>query len=193
MTQERRLATRSHNSQAGFTLIELLVATALGVVLLTALTSVVLTTYRADQTAIARTEVAGEIRNFQQNAYDDFASSAAPSTPAGCGTATTPCTESQITLVGCLPSTTYSVPSTKRTVNYQWTSGTRSIVRQVGAESLPAASNVTGFSWYIDGGSGVPTVVVSITVQIQAISQSQTMRFYPRAASQAPKYVIAPC
>jgi hypothetical protein len=32
-----------------------------------------------------------------------------------------------------------------------------------------------------------------MTVQIKAISQSQTMRFFPRAVSQAPKYVSAPC
>ena len=193
MSQDRSPAKRRHNGQAGFTLIELLVATTIGVVLLTALGSVVLTTYRADQTAIARTEVAGEIRNFQQNAYDDFASSFAPSTPAECGTAAQPCTDSQITLVGCMPSTSYSVPSAKRTVNYQWSSVTTSVVRQVGAASVPAASNVTAFSWYVDTTNGGPTVVVSMTVQIQAISQSQTMQFYPRAVSQAPTYVSAPC
>jgi len=193
VSEDRSSTKRRHNGQAGFTLIELLVATTIGVVLLTALTSVVLTTYRADQSAIGRTEVAGEIRNFQQDAYDDFASSVAPSTPAGCGTAAQPCTVSQITLVGCLPSTSYSVPSSKRTVSYQWSSGTKSIVRQVGLGSVPAASNVTAFSWYVDTATGGPTVVVSMTVQINATSQSQTMRFYPRAVSQAPAYVIAPC
>jgi prepilin-type N-terminal cleavage/methylation domain-containing protein len=193
MSQDRSPAKRRHNGQAGFTLIELLVATTIGVVLLTALSSVVLTTYRADQTAIARTEVAGEIRNFQQNAYDDFASSVAPSTPAGCGTAAQPCTDSQITLVGCLPSTSYSVSSGKRTVSYQWSAGTNTIVRQAGPGSVPAASNVIAFAWYVDTANGGPTVVVSMTVQIKAISQSQTMRFFPRAVSQAPAYVTGPC
>jgi prepilin-type N-terminal cleavage/methylation domain-containing protein len=193
MSQDPSSAKRRHNGQGGFTLIELLVATTIGVVLLTALTSVVLTTYRADQTAIARTEVAGEIRNFQQNAYDDFASSVAPSPPVGCGTAAQPCTDTQITLVGCLPSTSYWVPSSKRTVSYQWNSGTKSIVRQMGAESVPAASNVTSFSWYVDTANGAQSVVVSLTVQIQSIGQSQTMRFYPRAEAQVPAYVSAPC
>jgi prepilin-type N-terminal cleavage/methylation domain-containing protein len=206
MSQERQSARRQHDSQAGFTLIELLVATTLGVVILTALTSVVLTTYRADQTAIARTEVAGEIRNFQQYAYDDFVSSVAPSTPAGCGTAAQPCTDSQITLVGCLPSTNYSVPSVKRTVKYAWSSGTSSIVRTVHDPLhpkdtvVPAASNVTAFTWYIDSSNGTQSsVVVSLTVQIQSISQSQTMRFYPRSPLQMPvapdggHYVAAPC
>jgi prepilin-type N-terminal cleavage/methylation domain-containing protein len=189
----RSPAERRRSSQAGFTLIELLVATALGVVVLTALTSVVLTTYGADQTAVARTEVAGEIRNFQQDAYDDFASSVAPPTPSGCGTAAQPCTDSQITLVGCLPSTSYAVPSSKRTVSYQWSASTNTVVRQAGPGSVPAASNVTAFSWYVDTANDRPTVVVSITVQIKAINQSQTMRFYPRAVSQTPAYVTAAC
>ncbi len=59
------------NSQAGFTLIELVIATAIGLVVMSALTSVVLTTVIADNTAIAHVEASSQVRNFQFNAYDD--------------------------------------------------------------------------------------------------------------------------
>jgi prepilin-type N-terminal cleavage/methylation domain-containing protein len=173
--------------QAGFTLVELLIASALGMLVLTALTSVVLTTYQANQVATSRVLASGEIRNFQQTAYDDFASSSLPSAPAGCGTSSQPCSQNPIDLNGCA---LVSGSPQKRSVSYAWSSGTGVVDRKVGTRTVnPAASNVTAFAWYVDG----PTVVVSLTVKVRDISQSQTMRFYPRTVSQAPAFVTLPC
>ena len=43
-----------------------------------------------------------------------------------------------------------------------------------------AATNVTAFSYYVDGVAPNQTVVVSLTVTVQAYSESQTLRFYPQ-------------
>jgi len=174
--------------QAGFTLVELLIASALGVLVMTALAQVVLTTYQANQVATSRVDAAGQIRNFQQTAYDDFASSALPAAPSGCGTSAQPCTQNPIQLQGCALSSA-GAPQ-KRSVSYAWSSGSGVVDRKVGATTVsPAASNVTAFAWYLDG----QTVVVSLTVKVHTITQSQTMRFYPRIVSQAPAYVTLPC
>ena len=173
-------------------MIELLVAMAIGVLILSALTSVLLTTYRADQAAINRIEVSGELRNFQQTAYDDFASSALPAPPGGCGTSSQPCTQDAINLQSCALSS--AAAPTKRVVAYQWISATQVIQRQVGSITVnSAANNVTAFAWYVDGAAPNQSVVVSLTVQQKGITQSQTMRFYPRVASQMPLYVTSPC
>jgi hypothetical protein len=39
---------------------------------------------------------------------------------------------------------------------------------------------VSAFSWYLDTTSTHPTVVVTISVTIQAYTETQTLRFYPR-------------
>ena len=174
--------------QAGFTLIELLIASALGILVMTALTSVVLTAYQANQAATSRVEASGQIRSFQQTAYDDFASSTLPAAPGGCGTSTQPCTQDPIQLRGCALSSA-GAPQ-QRNVSYAWSTGSGVVDRKVGSATVnPAASNVTAFAWYLDG----QTVVVSLTVKVRAISQSQTMRFYPRIVAQAPAYVTLPC
>ena len=42
-----------------------------------------------------------------------------------------------------------------------------------------AATNVTAFSYYLDGAAPNQTVVVSLTVTFQSYSESQTLRFFP--------------
>ena len=144
-----RAASR-RRAQAGFTLIELMIATAIGLVVMTALTSVVFTTYQASKVATSRVEASGEIRNFQQAAYDDFALSSLPTAPGGCGTSAQPCSRQPIQLQGC-DGTNPSAPIS-RSVAYTWDSGAQLVNRQVGSTSVnPAASSVTGFSWYLDG------------------------------------------
>jgi len=79
-------------------------------------------------------------------------------------------------------------------VTYSW-DGVGFLDRQVlGAPPRHAATNVSGFSWYLDTSSGDPTVVVSLTVTFPAAnsvgpgsaflgdpySESQTLRYYPR-------------
>jgi prepilin-type N-terminal cleavage/methylation domain-containing protein len=183
---------KRRQAQAGFTLIELLIATAIGLVVMSALTSVVFTTYQANKIATSRVEASGEIRNFQQLAYDDIALSSLPPSPAGCGTSAQPCSQEPIRLQGCNGSNP-SAPQS-RSVLYTWNSGTQLIDRQVGGVSVgPAASDVTGFSWYLDGATPNPTVVATITVTVGTSTQTQTLRFYPRVVSQLPNYVWAPC
>jgi prepilin-type N-terminal cleavage/methylation domain-containing protein len=193
------VSPRRYNSQSGFTLIELLVASAIGVIVMTGLTSVVFTTYRADQIARSRVEASGEIRNFQATAYNDFAASSLPATPAGCGSSAQPCTRDPISLRACTPIISTSPSLQGRAVTYTWDSTAHLIARQVGvggppAPVYPAATDVTAFFWYIDDTSpGQKTVVVSLTVTVGALSQSQTMRFHPRVVSQLPDNVDAPC
>ena len=180
--------------QAGFTLIELLVASAIGLIIMSALTSVVLTTYRASQSASTRVEAAGEIRTFEQAAYGDFATSSLPIPPGGCGSSSSPCVHDPIQLHGCKMTNSVTPSLQPSTVAYAWPLGSNSVDRKVGGVSVnPAAAGVTAFSWYLDGTAPNQSVVVALTVQMGAVTQSQTMRFYPRVKSTLPPYVSSPC
>ncbi len=179
------LAAR-RNSQAGFTLIELVIATAIGLVVMSALTSVVLTTVIADNTAIAHVEASSQVRNFQFNAYDDFVQ-ARPPAPTGCGTPGTPCTTQDLTLQGSKVPNQVGGVAVPYTVRYAWDSGQRTVTRYAGPSSRVVASNVTAYSWYIDSTGAKPTVVINLTVTIASYnvtySDSQTLLFYPRVAA----------
>jgi prepilin-type N-terminal cleavage/methylation domain-containing protein len=169
--------------QAGFTLVELIIATALGLLVMGALTSVVLTTSVAGNTAMGRIEASAQVRSFQFIAYDDFALARAPS-PTGCGTASTPCTTETMVLLGSrVPNETSGVAS-PYTVRYSWDSNLKKVTREAGGSNRVAASSVSAYSWYVDSSGANPTVVVSMTVTIDSYnskySESQTLRFYPR-------------
>jgi prepilin-type N-terminal cleavage/methylation domain-containing protein len=180
--------------QAGFTLIELIVASAIGLIIMSALTSVVLTTYRASQAASSRVEAAGEIRTFEQNAYGDFATSSLPVPPGGCGSSSSPCIHDPIQLQGCKMTNSITPSPQPRAVTYAWPLGSSSIDRKVGGvTSNPAAAGVTAFSWYLDGTVPNQSVVITLRVQVGAITQSQTMRFLPRVKSTLPPNVSSPC
>jgi prepilin-type N-terminal cleavage/methylation domain-containing protein len=144
--------------QEGYTLVEVVIAMALGALLMSALTSVVLTSWRASDMALSRVEASGQIRNFQTFAYDDFARSDL-STLGGC-TATAPC----------------KTPINLATVTYTWDAKSKFLDRATSQSRIHAARNVEPFGWYVDKN----TVVVSLTVTVRSYSQSQTFRFYPR-------------
>ncbi len=190
-------SSQRRRAQAGFTLIELMIASAIGLIVMTALTSVVFTTYQANQIAISRVQASSVIGIFQATVHDDFALSSVPQTPGGCGTSAQPCTTEAIQLTGeaiqptgCALSSSGAPPSS--TVKYQWYSSTHVVDRTVnGALPYPLAAGFTNFSWYIDGAAPSQSVVVTLTVTVGAYSQSQTMRFYPRVVS-VPAYVGVP-
>ena len=190
------------NPQAGFTLIELIIATAIGLVVMAGLTSIMFTAYRADRQATTRVEVAGQIRTFEQSAFRDFALSSLPPAPPTCGTQATPCTQDPIQLSGC------SITSNdggathvwqSHTVTYAWNNTTQVVTRDVGSGvTFPAASDVSAFSWYVDGTSPNQSVVVTIAVtlnwsQNSPYTQSQVLRFYPQVVGQTPANVDAAC
>jgi prepilin-type N-terminal cleavage/methylation domain-containing protein len=155
-------------SQGGFTLVELLIAAAIGTLLMTAITSVVLTSWRATTIASSRVEASGEVRNFEYYAYDDFARSSIPD--AGACAPASPCTTQPLVMNGNQLSSPISV-------TYAW-DGTQFLDRTVGTgPSEHMATDVSAFSWYVDANS---TVVVTMTVTIQSYSESETFRFYPR-------------
>ena len=168
---------RRHRSQAGYTLIELVIATALGVVVMGALTSVVLTGVVAANSATSRVEASAQIRNFELTAYDDFALSHAPA-PSGCSYLS-PCTTQSLVLKGVTQPSGLSAPPT-RTVSYVWDAGQQAVTRQAPAGNRTVARNVTRFGWYVED----RTVVVRLTVKVSfyntSNAQSQTLRFYPR-------------
>jgi prepilin-type N-terminal cleavage/methylation domain-containing protein len=168
-------APRSYlKGQGGYTLVEVIITSAIGLMLLTALTSVVLTTWRAATIASSRVEASGQIRNFEYFAYDDFARSTTPSA-GGC-----PCTTQPLVLIGYQVSNSTPVPATFQ-VTYTWDKDAGFVDRAVaGGSTAHAATDVSAFSWYVDANS---TVVVNLTVTVQAYSQSQTFRFYPRTAN----------
>ena len=172
--------------QAGFTLIELVIATALGLVVMGALTSVVVTSILADNTATARVEASSQVRNFQFTVYDDFVL-ARPPVPLGCGTSGNPCTTQDLVLQGSrVPNLIGGAPAPD-TVRYAWDGGLQQVTRYAGTTSRVAASNVTAYSWYIDRSGSNPTVVINMTVTIATYnatySESQTFLFYPRITS----------
>ena len=99
----KALLLRGIRSQSGFTLVELLVASAIGVIVMTGLTSVVFTSWKAGSIATGRIEASSQIRNFQYEGYDDFALANLP-TPTGCaGTIASPCTGPRASTCGSLP------------------------------------------------------------------------------------------
>jgi prepilin-type N-terminal cleavage/methylation domain-containing protein len=175
----KRSVGRYVRSQGGFTLLEVVIASAIGAILMTALTSVILTSVRAGTTATSRIEASGQIRSFEFFAYDDFAHSGVP-TPVGCGTVGNQCSIQPLILSG--PQVTSSLMPVGTQVSYTW-DGTSFLDRQVGGDpstAIHAATSVTGFSWYVDGLAPNQTVVVNVTVTVQTYSESQILRFYPR-------------
>ena len=169
--------------QAGLTLIELIIATTLGLLVLGALTSVVVTMMMADNTASGRIQASSQVRNYQFAADDDFVLARPPVAP-GCGTATAQCTTQDLVLTGARPPTSADAPPVMYTVRYAWDPSLQVVTRYAGTASRVVASNVTAYSWYVDRTGLYPTVVVSITVTIPSYnatySSSQTLRFYPR-------------
>lgn len=157
--------------QDGFTLVEVIIATAIGALLLSALTSVVFTSWHATTIASGRVEASSEVRNFEYFAYDDFARSTLPAA-GGCLPAS-PCTTRPLSLTGVQVSNTTPVPSAV-SVTYGW-DGSQFLDRTVNGVTEHMAIDVTGFSWYVD----TNTVVVSLTVTVQGYSQSQSFRFHP--------------
>lgn len=163
-------------SQNGYTLVEVVLTAAIGAVLMSALTSVVLTSFRAGNIATSRIEASGQIRNFEFYAYDDFAGSAIPD-PSTCA-APPACS---IVLSGTRVSNSASPSPSPYSVTYSWngTEGTP-LDRAFGGNSKHVATSVTAFSWSLDGSAPYRTVVVSLTVKVQDYSESQTFRFFPR-------------
>jgi hypothetical protein len=158
--------------------VELIIAASIGAMLLSALTSVVLTSWRAATIASSRVEASGQIRTFEYFAYDDFARSAAPS-GGGCVQAT-PCTTQPLVLSGYQVSNTTPVPAPLQ-VTYTWNKDSWFLDRAVkeGA-TTHVATDVSAFSWYVDTNA---TVVVNLTITMQGppvYSESQAFRFYPR-------------
>jgi prepilin-type N-terminal cleavage/methylation domain-containing protein len=180
-----QVATR-HRSQAGYTLIELIIASAIGLLVMGALTSVVLTMTIGDNVATGRIEASAQIRNFQLTAYDDFALSRPPS-PVGCGTPSSPCTTQDMILMGSrVPNDPIGLPA-PFTARYTWDSSQQAVTRYVDTRSRVAASSVTAYSWYIDDSGGHPVVVINMTVTVTfyntSYSESQSLLFYPRVTS----------
>ena len=174
----RAYLRRSARSQAGFTLVELLVASAIGVIVMTGLTSVVLTTWRAGTVATSRVEASGQIRSFQFDAYDDFALSGVP-TLTNCAPGSPPPCSIALSGLQASNSTAPIPPTVPYTVTYTW-DGTN-VDRQVGS-SAPrhAATNVTAFSAVLSGSPPHQTVIVTLTVTVQAYVETQTLQFYPQ-------------
>jgi prepilin-type N-terminal cleavage/methylation domain-containing protein len=172
MTTHRRPYLKS---QDGYTLVEVIIASALGLLLMSALTSVVLTSWRGATIATSRVEASGQIRNFEFFAYDDFARSSAP-IGSGC-VQSAPCTTHPLVLNGYQVSNSTSIPAPFQ-VTYTWDGATflDRAVTTTGATGH-AATDVSAFSWYVNTDG---SVVVNLTVTVQAYSQSQTFRFDPK-------------
>jgi prepilin-type N-terminal cleavage/methylation domain-containing protein len=179
----RRTVGAYLRSQEGFTLVEVVIASAIGLMLMTALTSVILTSVRAAATATSRIEASSQIRNFQMRAYDDFAASVVPD-PSTCASPPAACS---IALSGTQASNSIAPTPAPYQVTYVWdgTAG-NPLDRQAGGSTEHLATSVSAFSWVLAGSAPNQTVVVNLTVTVQAYgtgqtySQSQTLRFYPR-------------
>ena len=168
-------ARRYVRSQGGFTLIEVIIASAIGLMVMTALTSVVLTSVRAASVATGRVEASSQIRAFEQRAYDDFAHSGIPSS------CPTPPPTVCIVLTGLQASNSPTPAAAQTSVMYTWDGVTTFLDRQSATGAVThIATGLTSFSWYVDGTAPYQTVVVSLTVTVSNYSESQTFRFYPR-------------
>ncbi|HEY4888267.1 MAG TPA: prepilin-type N-terminal cleavage/methylation domain-containing protein [Candidatus Dormibacteraeota bacterium] len=165
-------------SQGGYTLVELIVASAIGLLVMTGLTSVVLTTWQAGTVATSRIEASSQIRNFQFEAYDDFALSGVPAISSCTSGDLPPCT---IALSGLKASNSTPPVPVPYQVKYTWDGA--NLDRQIGSSSNHAATNVTAFSAYMSGTAPYQTVVVTLTVTVQSYAETQTLRFHPRVNS----------
>jgi prepilin-type N-terminal cleavage/methylation domain-containing protein len=170
---------RYGRSQAGFTLVEVVITAAIGAVLMSALTSVILTSFNAGKIATSRVEASGEMRNFQFYAHDDFAHAIMPA-PVGCGTTANPCTTQPIVLDGTQVSNSVSPVPASFQVSYTW-DGSGILDRQIGGGPVThMGTDVSNFAWYLDGTAPNQTVVVSVTVTVGAYSETQVFRFDPQ-------------
>src|SRR6266849_2175759 len=131
-------ATARHRRQAGFTLIEVVIASALGLMVMGALTSVGLTTVLSDDIASARFEAGAQVRNLQFTAYDDFVHARAP-VPAGCGTSGVPCTTQELVLQGSRMPNEVGGVAAPDTVRYAWDPALQVVTRYAGTASRIAA------------------------------------------------------
>jgi prepilin-type N-terminal cleavage/methylation domain-containing protein len=173
-----RVSLQRVQSQAGYTLVEVIIASAIGAILMAALTSVILTSVQATNTARSRVEASSQIRSFQFFARDDFAYSSLP-VPNGCGTAANPCTTQPIVLSGLRASNSTTPVAAPYTTTYTW-DGSAFVDRQAGsAPADHAAIDVTAFSWYLAGTAPKQSVIVAMTVTVSGYSESQTLAFYP--------------
>jgi len=172
-----------HRGQAGYTLIELIIASAIGLLVLSALASIFVTTMLGANSATGRVEASAQIRNFQLMAYDDFALSRPPSA-SGCGTNSNPCTTAAMVLTGNRMPNQADGVAAPFSVTYVWNEGRQTVTRLIGAAAQTAASNVTDYSWYVDISEDHPVVVVRMTVTVgfynTSYSESQSLLFYPR-------------
>ena len=167
---------RYAKSQSGYTLIELLVASAIGLIVITGVGSLVLTTWRAAAVATSRVEASSQVRSFQFRASDDFALSGLP-TLSNCDPGSPPpCT---IALSGLQASNAATPIPVAYSVTYTWDGA--NVDRQVGSNPPShAATDVTAFSAVITGAAPNQTVVITMTVTVQAYAQTQSLQFYPR-------------
>jgi prepilin-type N-terminal cleavage/methylation domain-containing protein len=166
---------RYARSQGGFTLVEVLIASAIGLFVMTGLTSVVLTTWQAGTVATSRIEASSQVRSFQYEAYDDFALSGIPAITSCAPTDPPPCT---ISLSGLKVSNPANPVPVSYQVTYTWNGA--DVDRHVGSSAKHAATNVTAFSATLTGTAPNQTVVVTMTVTVQAYALTQTLQFYPR-------------
>jgi prepilin-type N-terminal cleavage/methylation domain-containing protein len=175
----RSALLRYAKSQGGFTLVELLVASAIGLIVMTGLTSLVLSTWRAGTIATTRVVASGQIRNFQLDADDDFALSGLPTLTNCMAGSPPPCT---IALSGFQASKAAVPVITPYQVSYVW-DGVNVDRNVVGGSSKHAATDVAAFSAYLSGQPGNQTVVVTLTITMPGVppySETQTLQFYPR-------------
>jgi hypothetical protein len=130
---------------------------------------------RAASTAQSRVEASSQIRSFQSGAYEDFALSGAP-TLTNCAPASPPpCT---ILLSGLQFDPVLQTAGSVQ-IAYLWNGTT--VDRTFGSNPPHhIASSVTAFSASVSGTAPNQTVVLTITVTVQAYTETQTMLFYPR-------------
>jgi prepilin-type N-terminal cleavage/methylation domain-containing protein len=162
-----RPTRRGRRGQAGYTLVEVVVTTAIAAIVMGGLTSVVWTSWVASTTASGHIEASNQIRDFENFAYDDFARSAVP----------TDCT---VPPRVCVQLNGFGSSGAPIQVTYTW-DGAANLDRQAnGNAPRHVATNVTAFSWSLDGSAPYQTCVVQITIAVGSFSESQVFRFYPR-------------
>ena len=155
-------------------MVEVVIASAIGAVVMAGLASVILTSVQATGTATSRVEASSELRTIEFFARDDFARSSVPTTCPG-----VPAT-SCLVLRGQQVTGSSAPQAQPYQVMYTW-DGSAFLDRQVGTEpARHIASDVTAFTWYVQGSGQKQTCVLQVTVTVGGYSESQTLLFYPQ-------------
>lgn len=177
----------SRRSQAGFTLVEMMIASAMGAIVMGALSSVVWLATSSNASVDPRLQASGQVRNLQTALNADLTSARpAPLADSGC-TQSVPCTTFPIQVRGPIVPARTGLAQPDPVAHYvtycyipagsvvERFAGTLTACPGAAGSGQAVARRLSSFSWYYTGTS----VVVSVSATVGSYSTGQVLLFNP--------------